>query len=60
MTEAKPGDRVGEIVVPARAVVDAVPATASDAALKTNQLVDELGMIEQPDAAGIDQRKQSR
>ena len=47
----RPGDCVGEVVVAARRMVDAVLTTARGAALKTDQLVSEPVVVEEIDGA---------
>ena len=54
----QPGNTVCNVVMRARPVINAVAATASNTAFKPAQLIDQLRIVEQPNAAGIDQRQQ--
>ena len=51
---------VGEVVVPARRVVDAVPTAARRPALQPAELGDKARMIEQLDAVAIQERQKIR
>ena len=47
-------NRVGEVVMATRTVIDAVLAETGGATLKTGQLRDQALIVEQVDGAGID------
>jgi hypothetical protein len=51
---------VGEVVVPARRVVDAVPTAARRSALQPAELGDKARMVEQLDAVAIQERQKIR